>query len=198
MLKNVVVATLVAGILGVGSAALAADLQDFTKGKEKITRNGVEFWVELNSPMKQDILNGKYDKIAQEFSKETSENQKQTRATNPTLSKVHIFQVESSQGGLEDITYRQGTTQKDHGGSLFKVRTLVNGFGCIADTAQFNKQFVKQSYSSFIVGVGNRATGCIDERDLSGQLQSDNFIFTAKNSAGTQYPKQIIESLLIK
>lgn len=115
MLKNVVVATLVAGILGVGSAALAADLQDFTKGKEKITRNGVEFWVELNSPMKQDILNGKYDKIAQEFSKETSENQKQTRATNSTLSKVHIFQVESSQGGLEDITYRQGTTQKDHG-----------------------------------------------------------------------------------
>lgn len=198
MLKNVVVATLVAGILGAGSVASAIDWQDFTKGKEKIIRNEVAFWVEPNSPMKQDILNGKYDKIAQEFSKERSENKKQTRATNPTLSKVHIYEVESSQGGLEEIAYRQGATQKDHGGNLFKARTLVSGFGCIADTAQFNKQFARQSDLSFIVGADNKAIGCIDERDLSGQLQSGNFIFTAKNSAGTQYPKQIVESLLIK
>lgn len=198
MLKNVVVATLVAGILGVGSAISAVDLQDFTKGKEKITRNGVEFWIESNSPMKQDILNGKYDKVAQEFSKEASENKKQTRATNPTLSKVHIYEVESSQGGLEEITYRQGTTQRDHGGSSFVVRTRVTGFGCMADTAQFNKQFAKQKSLMFLVDVTNRASGCIDERDLSGQLQSGNFIFTAFNSAGTQYPKQIVESLLIK
>ncbi len=44
-----------------------------------------------------------------------------------------------------------------------------------------------------ILGAGSIAT-----RDLSGQFQNGNFIFTAKNSAGTQYPKQIVESLLIK
>ena len=44
-----------------------------------------------------------------------------------------------------------------------------------------------------ILGAGNIAT-----RDLSGQFQNGDFIFTEKNSAGTQYPKQIVESLLIK
>ena len=201
MLKNVVVATLVAGILGAGSIATAVDLQELIKGKEKVTRNGVDFWIESNSPIKKEVLNGEFDNVAQKLISETDKEKSQARMSpaNP-LNKVHISEVTSSQGGTEKIAYRQGATKNDHGGSVFKVKTVISGFGCIADTAQFNKRFVKRIDSILIVPSGsNIAAGCIDTRDLSGQFQNGNFIFTAKNSSGNvNYPKQIVESLLIK
>ena len=55
------------------------------------------------------------------------------------------------------------------------------------------KNVVVATLVAGILGAGNIAT-----RDLFGQFQNGNFIFTAKNSAGTQYPKQIVESSLIK
>lgn len=194
MFKRVVITTLVAGILCL--SGVASDLQDFTKGKEKITRNGIDFYIEPNSPMKQEILGGKYDDVAKSIV-ETNDT-RQTRAVNPPLSEVYIYEVESTQGGIERLNYRQGTTTKDHGGSKFLVRVRVTGFGCFSDVAQFNKQAVKQSTSSFLVS-GNTAYGCIDVRDLSGKGSSGSFVFTSYNSSG--FPgtfKQISESLLIK
>lgn len=183
----------IAGFLGLG---FANDLQDLIKGKEKITRNGIDFYIEPNSPMKQDILSGKYDNVAQDMVK--SSDTKQIRAANSPLSEVYIYEVESTQGGVEGITYRQGTTTKDHGGSKFLVRIRVTGFGCVSDVAQFNKQYVKQSTSSLLVR-GNIAYGCIDVRDLSGKGSSGTFIFTGYNSSGmTGTFKQISESLVIK
>lgn len=55
------------------------------------------------------------------------------------------------------------------------------------------KNVVVATLLAGILGAGSMAT-----RDLSGQFQNGNFIFIEKNSAGTQYPKQIVESLLIK
>lgn len=196
MFKKVVIATLVAGILGVGGVAV--DLQDLTKGKEKITRNGVDFWIEPNSPVKQEILSGEFDNVVEKIKDERKNEQRQTRSVNPQLSSVHIYEVKSTQGGTEEIIRGQGSTQKDHGGSLFKVRTRVMGFGCISDTAVYNNQAVKESYFMFVDTNGdNTADGCISERDLSGKASSGSFVFTARNSSGNPY-KVLTSSLYIK
>lgn len=56
------------------------------------------------------------------------------------------------------------------------------------------KNIVVATLVAVILGAGS-----IDIRDLSGQFQNGNFIFTAKNSSGNvNYPKQIVESLFIK
>ena len=50
-----------ASVLSCG-IALGADSNYTTEGKEKITRNGVNIFLEPNSPNKQKYLSGEFDK----------------------------------------------------------------------------------------------------------------------------------------
>ncbi|WP_142692749.1 DUF4879 domain-containing protein [Campylobacter troglodytis] len=181
-------------VLMTSISAFGLDLQELIKDKEKLNRNGVDFYIEPHSSIKKDILSGKFDEVVKNM--KIDDDPRQGRAVNPSLSMVHIYEVESTKGGLEVINYRQGVTKRAHGGSLFKLSTKMLGFGCLSDVASFKKQFVRRIESTFVVR-GNRAVGCVDVRDLSNKSSNGNFVFTARNSSGFS-ARKISESLFIK
>ena len=61
-----------ASVLSCG-IAFATDSNYTTEGKEKITRNGMNFYVEPNSPHKKEILNGELDNIIETIKKNVEE-----------------------------------------------------------------------------------------------------------------------------
>lgn len=60
------------------------------EGKEKITRNGVDVYLEPNSPDKQKYLNGKFDTILGKMKKAFNANSKASKAPTPPVSYVTI------------------------------------------------------------------------------------------------------------
>lgn len=115
-----------ASVLGCG-IAFGENSNYTTEGKEKITRNG-----EVNSPLKEKIRNGEFDKSLERMKKayEENKNNEATKAAAPPVSAVYILQVCSSDaGGCEYINEGQTSTNLNHGGSTFYVITGVRGYG---------------------------------------------------------------------
>ncbi|EPA9305394.1 TPA: DUF4879 domain-containing protein [Campylobacter coli] len=137
MVKNLI-SVAVASVLSC-SIAFAADNASI-EGKEKITRNGVSIYLEPNSPEKQSILNGDFDKAIERMKKayEANKNNKAMRAPAPPVTYADVVQVYSQQGGYEDLAEGQMVTRNDHGGDPFGAVTGVLGYGgSTTDSATF-------------------------------------------------------------
>lgn len=154
---------------------------DATKGKEAVSRNGITFYVEPNSSLKQDILSGKMDN-AIKIMKQNEPKQKAARASAPPVSAVYIVGIQSSQGGWEDLLDKQATTI-DHGGDVILVGTLVQGYGGSQyDSATYAGISVPQMQSNCWDANNDRiCDGWIDYWNLSGYGNSGLFVFKARS-----------------
>lgn len=155
---------------------------DATKGKEAVSRNGVTFYVESNSVLKQDILSGKMDN-AIKLIKQNKSNQKVARSPAPPVSAVYVVRVGSTQGGIEDISVNQQTTTNDHGGAEMLVATFVIGYGGSQyDSATYAGVSVPQMQSACWDGNNDSiCDGWVDYWNLSGYGNSGLFVFKARS-----------------
>ena len=127
----------VASVLGCG-IAFAADKVSID-GKEKITRNGVNIFLEPNSANKQKYLNGEFDKTLEAMKKAYEANKNNKAMKAPAVTEVQILKIESTQGGYERV-FGKTITDKDHGGSYFVVSTGVGVVAMIEPNLQVMKR----------------------------------------------------------
>ena len=155
------------------------------EGKEKITRNGINIFLEPNSPNKQDYLNGKFDKSLEAMKRayKANKNNKATRASAPPVTEVQILEVVSTKGGYEYV-FGKSITDKDHGGELFQVSTGVTGDGGLQyDRAKFVGNEAVQLSSVGVDLTGDSVVdGWLDIWDISKPAnKSGQFEFTSQS-----------------
>ncbi|EAH7984838.1 DUF4879 domain-containing protein [Campylobacter upsaliensis] len=170
---------MVAGFLSC-SLAYANSLID---GKEKITRNGVDVYLEPNSPDKQKYLNGEFDTILGKMKRVYVP--KAAKAPAPPVSYVTIEGIVSQKGGKEVIAEGQTITKYDHGGNPFSVVTGVIGYGgnSSVDTATFGGSKVNYINFEGLDFNGDKIIdGWLEEWDLStAPNESGLFIYTSRS-----------------
>lgn len=154
-------------------------------GKEKITRNGVNIFLESNSLNKQKYLSGEFDKALEEMKKayESRKDKKLTRASAPSVSEVQILEIKSTQGGYERV-FGKTITEQDHGGDLFIVSTGVTGYGGGSnDRAKFAGNEAVQISSDGVDLIGdNIIDGWLDLWDISKPTNSSGmFEFSSRS-----------------
>ena len=169
-----------ASVLGCG-IALGADSNYTTEGKEKVTRNG-----EVDSPLKEKIRNGEFDKSLEIMKKayEENKNNEATKAAAPPVSAVYILQVCSSDaGGCEYINEGQTSTNLNHGGSTFYVITGVRGYGGRnTDSATFAGNQATMIDCQGAAGSDNVVFGWYEQWDISKPSNSSGeFVYTARS-----------------
>ncbi|MCW1360687.1 DUF4879 domain-containing protein [Campylobacter sp. US33a] len=167
---------------GIANASDNASIE----GKEKITRNGVNIYLEPNSPNKQKYLSGEFDKSLEAMKKayEANKNNKAMRAPAPPVYYVAVLGVISQQGGREELKEGQTITNNDHGGDPFVVHTLVLGYGGGSyDKASFaGNQAVQLSSEGMDYTGDNIIDGWYDIWDISKPANSSgNFEFTSRS-----------------
>ena len=158
---------------------------DPTEGKEKISRAGLDMYVNPDSPLKEGFLNGKYDKSLTQI-KELFEKDKQNpRAPAPPVSGVGIWLVASEKGGEELIAPGQTQTNRNHGGSTMYVSTVVKGYGGISsDFASYGGPGFILNYTDFM-GIDEDKDSIIDGWaivwNLSGKSPGGQFLYTTRS-----------------
>lgn len=156
-----------------------------TEGKEKITRNGMNFYVESNSLLKERIQSGELDKALERMKKayEANKNNKDSKAAAPAVSAVYILQVCSSNAGCEYITEGQTSTSLNHGGSEFYVITGVVGYGGRStDSATFAGNQATMIECEGAVNNSNVVYGWYEAWDISKPSNSNGtFTYTARS-----------------
>lgn len=162
-----------------------------TEGKEKITRNGMNFYVEPNSPLKERILSGKLDKALERMKKayEANKNNEATKVAAPPVSEVAIMSVCSQQqagqlqNGCEEIQDNQTSTNFNHGGNPFEVITGVIGYGGRStDSATFAGNQATMIDCVSIVGDNNIVIGWWEDWDISKSSNTNGtFTYTARS-----------------
>ncbi len=172
-------------LLSSGVAFGADKIDESLKGKEKITRNGINIFLEPNSPNKQKYLNGEFDKSLEAMKKayEANKNNKATRASAPPVTEVQILEVVSTKGGYEYV-FGKLITDQDHEGELFLVSTGVTGYGGNQyDRAKFAGNDAVQLSSEGIDLTGdNIVDGWLDIWDISQPAnKSGIFEFTSSS-----------------
>lgn len=172
-------------LLSSGVAFGADKIDESLKGKEKITRNGINIFLEPNSPNKQKYLNGEFDKSLEAMKKayEANKNNKVTRASAPPVTEVQILEVVSTKGGYEYV-FGKLITDQDHEGELFRVSTGVTGYGGNQyDRAKFAGNDAVQLSSEGIDLTGdNIVDGWLDIWDISKPAnKSGTFEFTSSS-----------------
>ncbi|TLD86563.1 DUF4879 domain-containing protein [Helicobacter sp. MIT 05-5294] len=156
-----------------------------TEGKEKITRNGVNIFLETNSPNKDKIIRGDFDKALEALKNGYEKNLKtQPKASAPLVTQALILYVCSSKvnNQCEEIQDGQTQTQYDHDGSFFEVITAVEGYGGGSyDKAKFAGNTATQLYSDGVdLNGDNIVDGFIDYWDISKPANTNGtFEFTA-------------------
>ena len=165
--------------------AFGADSNYTTEGKEKVTRNGMNFYVEPNSPHKKEILNGELDNIIETIKKnvEDSKDNKAVKAA-PAVSKVYILSVCSSDVGYcEEISTGQTSTNLNHGGNPFFVWTQVNGYGGRnTDSATFAGNQASMLDCIGIEGSDRVIVGWMEKWDISKPSNTNGtFTYTARS-----------------
>lgn len=173
-----------ASVLGCG-IALGADSNYTTEGKEKVTRNGVNIFLEPNSPYKNEFLSGKMDKALEAMKKsfEKMKNKPSPKAPAPAVSDVQILEIQSTDGGYEYV-FGKTTTDLNHGGSLFQVGTGVTGYGGNSyDSATFaGNQAVQLDSIGMDLTGDNIVDGFYDIWDISRPSNSNgDFVFTSRS-----------------
>lgn len=174
----------VASVLSCG-IAFATDKVSI-EGKEKITRNGVNIFLEPNSANKQKYLNGEFDKTLEAMKKayEANKNNKVMKAPAPAVYYVAVLGVVSEQGGREELAENQTATNNDHGGNPFVVHTLVLGYGGGSnDRAKFaGNEAVQLSSEGMDYTGDNIIDGWYDIWDISKPANSSGtFEFTSRS-----------------
>lgn len=182
MVKSLI-SVAVASVLSCGIANASDNAS--IEGKEKITRNGVNIYLEPNSANKQKYLNGEFDKSLEAMKKayEANKNNKAMRAPAPPVSEVQILEIESTQGGYEYV-FGKTITNQDHGGSYFVVSTGVTGYGGGSyDRAKFAGNDAVQLSSDGVDLTGdNIIDGWFDIWDISKPSNSSGtFEFTSRS-----------------
>ena len=172
-------------LLSSGVAFGADKIDESLKGKEKITRNGINIFLEPNSPNKQKYLNGEFDKSLEAMKKayEANKNNKATRASAPPVTEVQILEVVSTKGGYEYV-FGKLITDQDHEGELFLVSTGVTGYGGNQyDRAKFAGNDAVQLSSEGIDLTGyNIVDGWLDIWDISQPAKKSGiFEFTSSS-----------------
>lgn len=172
-------------LLSSGVAFGADKIDESLKGKEKITRNGINIFLEPNSPNKQKYLNGEFDKSLEAMKKayEANKNNKATRASAPPVTEVQILEVVSTKGGYEYV-FGKLITDQDHEGELFLVSTGVTGYGGNQyDRAKFAGNDAVQLSSEGIDLTGdNIVDGWLDIWDISQPANKSRiFEFTSSS-----------------
>ena len=172
-------------LLSSGVAFGADKIDESLKGKEKITRNGINIFLEPNSPNKQKYLNGEFDKSLEAMKRayEANKNNKATRASAPPVTEVQILEVVSTKGGYEYV-FGKLITDQDHEGELFLVSTGVTGYGGNQyDRAKFAGNDAVQLSSEGIDLTGdNIVDGWLDIWDISQPAnKSGIFEFTSSS-----------------
>lgn len=172
-------------LLSSGVAFGADKIDESLKGKEKITRNGINIFLEPNSSNKQKYLNGEFDKSLEAMKKayEANKNNKATRASAPPVTEVQILEVVSTKGGYEYV-FGKLITDQDHEGELFLVSTGVTGYGGNQyDRAKFAGNDAVQLSSEGIDLTGdNIVDGWLDIWDISQPAnKSGIFEFTSSS-----------------
>ncbi|TLD84577.1 DUF4879 domain-containing protein [Helicobacter sp. MIT 11-5569] len=157
-----------------------------TEGKEKVTRNGMSFYVESNSPNKEKILNGEFDNMLETIKKNNGEDKqdKITKAAAPAVSKVYILSVCSSDVGYcEDINEGQTSTNLNHGGNPFFVWTQVNGYGgSNTDSATFSGNQASMLDCIGIEGDNRVIIGWLEQWDITKPANTNGtFTYTARS-----------------
>lgn len=172
-------------LLSSGVAFGADKIDESLKGKEKITRNGINIFLEPNSPNKQKYLNGEFDKSLEAMKKayEANKNNKATRASAPPVTEVQILEVVSTKGGYEYV-FGKLITDQDHEGELFLVSTGVTGYGGNQyDRAKFAGNDAVQLSSEGIDLTGdNIVDGWLDIWDISQPANKSGIFEFTSNS----------------
>lgn len=84
------------------------------------------FFLEPNSPNKEKIIRGDFDKALERMKKGYKENSKIQSKAVPLVTQVLILDVCSEKyGGCEYINDNQTETAYDHGGVPFQVNTVL-------------------------------------------------------------------------
>ena len=172
--------------------AFGADSNYTTEGKEKVTRNGMNFYVEPNSPLKERILSGKFDKSLERMKKayEANKNNEATKAAAPPVSAVYIIGVCSSQMkeqtgyDCEEIpSATQTETIINHGGNPFEVITGVVGYGGRStDSATFAGNQATMIECQGAVNNSNIVYGWLEVWDISKPSNTNGtFTYTARS-----------------
>ncbi|MDE5926789.1 MAG: YolA family protein [Helicobacter sp.] len=162
-----------------------------TEGKEKITRNGLMLYVEANSPHKQKILSGEFDKSLDRMKKAYKENKNNeaTKAAAPPVSAVYILFVCSQQMkqdtgyDCEEIQDNQTSTGFNHGGNPFEVDSAVEGYGGRnTDSATFAGNQATMSYITDVADNNNVVIGWLETWDISKPNNTNGtFTYTARS-----------------
>lgn len=158
---------------------------DPTEGKEKISRVGLDIYVNPDSPFKEGYLSGKYDKSLAQIKELYEKNKQNTRASAPPVSNVGILLVASEKGGEELIAPGQTQTNINHGGSTMYVVTFVLGYGGVAsDFASYGGPGFILNYTRVepVTLTGSSVViGWIIVWDLSGKSPGGQFLYTARS-----------------
>lgn len=183
MVKQII-SIAVASVLSCGIANASDNAS--IEGKEKITRNGVDIYLEPNSANKQKYLSGEFDAMLSSMKKEYEEIKKQPQPKEPAkpVSKVLIQYIKSTQGGKEVIKQNQGSTIKDHGGKEFMAITNVIGHGGLGyDSATYAGMQVTMSKEDSIDLDGDRIIdGWVDYWNLAKtNFPSGKFTYTSRS-----------------
>lgn len=124
---------------------------DPTEGREKISRAGLDIYVNPDSPFKEGYLSGKYDKSLAQIKELVEKNKQNPRAPAPPVSDAGIWIVSSEKGGEEEIKTGQTQTYNNHGGSYMYVATFVIGYGGISsDFASYGDPGFLLNYVDYI------------------------------------------------
>ena len=158
---------------------------DPTEGREKISRAGLDIYVNPDSPFKEGYLSGKYDKSLAQIKELVEKNKQAFKAPAPPVSLVGILRVTSEKGGREDIIPGQTQTNRNHGGSFMDVATLVVGYGGTAsDFASYGGPGFILNYTDFM-GIDEDKDSIIDGWaivwNLSGKSPGGQFLYTARS-----------------
>lgn len=174
------------------SCGIAFGAENYTtEAKEKITRNGINFYVESNSLLKERIQSGELDKALERMKKayEANKNNKDSKAAAPAVSEVAIVAVCSQQqagqllNGCEDILDNQTSTNFNHGGNPFYVVTGVIGYGGRStDSATFAGNQATMTDCIGIAGDDNIVFGWWEYWDITKPSNSNgDFVYTARS-----------------
>ncbi|TLD81387.1 DUF4879 domain-containing protein [Helicobacter sp. MIT 11-5569] len=184
MIKSLI-SVAVASLLGCGIANAADNAS--IEGKEKITRNGVNIFLDPNSPNKQKYLNGEFDKSLERMKKayEANKNNKAVRGPAPPVTQVLVLNVCSTKyGGCEYIDDNQTETRYDHDGSFFMVETAVMGYGgSNTDMATFaGNQATLYDYAGIDMNGDNIIDGWQELWDISKPANTSGYFeYTARS-----------------
>lgn len=175
------------------SCGIAFGAENYTTaGKEKITRNGMNFYVESNSPLKERIQSGELDKALERMKKayEANKNNEASKAAAPPVSEVYVIAVCSAsmkeQTGYDCETISsdaQTETIINHGGNPFEVITGVVGYGGRStDSATFAGNQVTMIECEGAVNNSNVVYGWLEVWDISKPSNSNGtFTYTARS-----------------